>query len=682
MKSFEEIQFLQPTEKIIAPWKISWLAGIMLVLLQILAGPQRVSATTAMIFCNGNMGSASGLSSSQINGLRASGFTTMVLFTMTVQSNGNFTYGDGSLVCSNGSYFGPSNWATLLGQCRTAPTSILRIEMCVGGANDPSFDNIKNRIVADGTSSATVLYKNLQALKTTLGIDAIDYDDEHIYDSSSAISFGQMCSAVGMKVTLCPYTNPGYWNAVKSGLGNTVDYIYLQCYEGGAGNDPASWANSLGVPVSQVVSGYWDFERDTTFLNKMSGWSSEGCGGGFLWPSCTGCNPPADPGEMSQYANWILSAFGLIVTPAAAADVVGSQVNFVAAFGGAAPVSYQWKVIKGGTTNNIAGATNATLSLLNLQLTNSASYQLQASNANGITVGTPSSLTVSSGPAAVNNVITAFAAQTGRGPSGATGLAFTPTWITSSNNSLIAGRSPSSTSGNFSLENSGRSVSALTAGGNGAITVIDGPSGITTSTNYVTCGNGGGAGASIIYSLTGSATGYNLTNIMVYGGWGDAGRDQQAYTIYCSTISTPTVFTKLSTVNYNPSNPLSVQSATRATMTPASGALATNVAAVKFDFTSPSSENGYCGYSQIALFGRPTLTSVPPILSANLTMDLNGFVINFSSLSQGQSYQLQSSTNLSANTWTTETNFVATQSAAAFTNSILDVQKFYRLVAY
>jgi hypothetical protein len=677
-----KIQFLQSREKVFSPRQIFRFAGIMLVVLKMWAGPQRVSATTAMIFCNGNMGSASGLSSSQINGLKASGFTTMVLFTMTVQSNGNFSYGDGSLVCSNGSYVGPFNWATLLGQCRTAPSSILRIEMCVGGANDPSFGNIRDRIAADGSGSGTVLYRNLQALKTGLGIDAIDYDDEHVYDSSSAISFGQMCSAVGMKVTLCPYTNPSYWNAVKAGLGNTVDYVYLQCYEGGAGNDPASWASSLGVPVSQIIPGYWDFERDTTFLNKMSGWGSEGCTGGFLWPSCTGCNPPADPGEMSQYANWIFSAFGLIVAPAAAADVVGSRVNFVAAFGGAAPVNYQWKVIKGGATNNIPGATNATLSLINLQLTNSASYQLQASNIDGIFVSRPGSLTVSSVPAAVNNVITAFAAQTGLGPPGATGLPFTPTWIISSNNSLVAGRSPSSTSGNFSLESSGRSVSALTAGGSGTITVINGPFGITTSTNYVTCGNGGGAGASIIYTLTGSATGYNLTNIVVYGGWGDAGRDQQAYTIYYSTISAPTVFTQLSTVNYNPSNPLNVQSASRASLTPASGALATNVATVKFDFTIPTSENGYCGYSQIALFGRPTLTSVPPVLSGQSTMGSAGFVINFSSLFQGQSYQLQSSTNLSANTWTAETNFVATQSTASFTNSIFDAQRFYRLVAY
>ena len=41
-------------------------------------------------------------------------------------------------------------------------------------------------------------------------------------------------------------------------------------------------------------------------------------------------------------------------------------------------------------------------------------------------------------------------------------------------------------------------------------------------------------------------------------------------------------------------------------MTPAVGSLATNVAAVKFDFSISTFENGYCGYSEITLFGMAT----------------------------------------------------------------------------
>ena len=126
------------------------------------------------------------------------------------------------------------------------------------------------------------------------------------------------------------------------------------------------------------------------------------------------------------------------------------------------------------------------------------------------------------------------------------------------NNSLIAGQSPSGVSGNFSLEEPGRSVNSLTADGGGSISVISGTSGYTTSTNYVTCGNGGGAGASLIYTLTGSATGFNLTNITVYGGWGDSGRDQQLIRSCYSVVGTPATFIPLSTVNDLPSNPAAV----------------------------------------------------------------------------------------------------------------------------
>ncbi|MBC8096971.1 MAG: hypothetical protein H7Y43_14285 [Akkermansiaceae bacterium] len=580
-----------------------WLASLALVLFQIVAGSQRVSAaTTAMIFCNGDMGSANGLTPSQINGLRASGMTTMIIFTMGVAPNGDFTYG--GTICSNGVYVGPANWGSLLNQCRTQPSSITRIEMCIGAWGDPSWTNIKNLIAANGTNSSTVLYRNLVALKNALGIDAIDNDDESAYDSGSAIKFGQMCGSVGLKLTLCPYTNPGYWQAVKAGLGNICDQVYLQCYDGGAGNNPATWNTYFGG--LKVIPGYWDWERDTTFLTKMQAGKNAGCTGGFYWPSCTGCNPPAEANGMKFYADWILNTFNPVVKPVTAADVVGSQVAFTADFGGG-DLSYQWQVIRGGVTNNIPGATNTTLTLANLQLTNTASYQLQASNAAGVSVSSAGSLTVSSVPAAVNNVIAVYAAQTGLG----SGFAFTPTW-TIAPGSMIYGQTPSSTNGNFNLEpfGGGRSVNALTAGDSLTISQTGG----VTSTNYLTCGNGSSAGSSVIYTLTNtSAGGYSLTNITVYGGWLDAGRDQQAYTVYYSKVSAPTTFILLRSVNYNPANAANVPSATRATLTPASGALATNVAAVKFDFASPAAENGYCGYAEIGLFGVP----VSPVVATN-----------------------------------------------------------------
>src|SRR5208282_5243253 len=187
--------------------------------------------------------------------------------------------------------------------------------------------------------------------------------------------------------------------------------------------------------------------------------------------------------------------------PGTAATFVGDQVVFTAAYSNSPPANLQWLFISGGVTNVLAAQTNATLTLNNLQLTNSGSYLLKAVNATNsglVAYSTARPLTVSSLPAAVNNMVTAAAAQTGLGG----GTTFTPSWTVVTNGSLIAGQSPSTALGNFSEEAPGRSVNLLTAGGGSGITQIAGTYATTTSTNYVTCGNGAGpdgssAGSSI-----------------------------------------------------------------------------------------------------------------------------------------------------------------------------------------
>ena len=260
---------------------------------------------------------------------------------------------------------------------------------------------------------------------------------------------------------------------------------------------------------------------------------------------------------------------------------------------------------------------------------------------------------------------------------------YIPPWTIQTNGCLIAGRSPSTAVGNFSKEKTGRNINSLTAGGSLALTEIVGDPGfpITTSTNYVTCGNGGGAGSSLIYSLTNSPAGYDLTNITVYGGWADNGRDQQAYTVSYATVTAPADFVPLATVNYNPQIAGGIQSATRVTLTSSIGVLASNVAALKFDFASPASENGFCGYGAITVFGAAGI--IPQVgLSAFILEGADHFVMNVSGLLLGLSYTLQSTTNLASQAWITETNFVASQPAIALTNITTGVgQKFFRVMS-
>jgi len=283
-------------------------------------------------------------------------------------------------------------------------------------------------------------------------------------------------------------------------------------------------------------------------------------------------------------------------------------------------------------------------------------------------------------PLPAESVIITTTNQTGNGSG-----AFTPTWTVVTNGSLIAGKLPSSSSGNFNMEPfmGTRNVKSLTDGGSLAITTGGSP--VTTSSNYVTCGNGNGAGASVTYTLTGSSTGYDLTNIVVYGGWGDNGRDQQAYTVYYATVSAPTNFLALARVNFNPSIAGNLQSATRVAITSSTGLLASAVAAVKFDFTSPTSENGYCGYSELTLFGLPTPVVVPVATNpTNITAQLlSAGTLKLSWPSDHTGWRLQRQTNSLAQGL--GTNWVDVAGATTTNALILPVNPasgsvFYRMI--
>ena len=318
-------------------------------------------------------------------------------------------------------------------------------------------------------------------------------------------------------------------------------------------------------------------------------------------------------------------------SPASAATYVGDQMIFTAAFDSSPPALLQWQYINGGVNQNIPGATNSTLVLTNVQTANSGYYQLEginATNSRGVAFSTPVSLTVSSVPVAVSNLITVCSAQTGWGITGDTtsqypGLVsalFYPTWIIATN-SIIAGDTVEGGQvtvgpGNFALNQAGGNPDQLS---DGVIGYFDYWPGVGSSLTEVTCGPIS-AGQSVTYTLpVVGGTGYDLTNIVVYGGWGDAGRDEQNYEVLYATVDSPTVFKHLVTVDYLPADPNAFQSATRTMIIPATSVLARNVAAVEFNFSPPGGtpENGYEGYSEIQIGGglaapvAPIITSQP-----------------------------------------------------------------------
>jgi hypothetical protein len=183
------------------------------------------------------------------------------------------------------------------------------------------------------------------------------------------------------------------------------------------------------------------------------------------------------------------------------------------------------------------------------------------------------------------------------------GASFTPTYTPSSTD-LINGLTPSASSGDFALELAG-GLPALTDGVYGTITQ---PGGAPDRTHGAFATAGNTAGTTVTYTLNTAASplGYDINSIVVYGGWNDNGRDQQLYQVLYSTTANPTNFINLASANFNPTVPADTQSATRTTIAdPTAGRLATNVAALRFNFLNP--ENGYTGYAEIDVLGSATV---------------------------------------------------------------------------
>lgn len=211
---------------------------------------------------------------------KASGFTTLIAFAMHVDADGTLEIGGGP-VCSNGVYIGPGNWGSLVSALKTPPTTVTRYEVCIGGWQDSSYDNIKSLVLAQGTGPGSILYRNFQALKNALpGIDAIDDDDEQTYDLASSTSFANLLGGLGYKFTFAPYTQQTFWTSLYNAVTN-CDYIYLQCYSGGAGNSPTQWNTAFGHGV-KVVPGQ---ESNTSNPANYRTWTTQtGVQGGFYYP--------------------------------------------------------------------------------------------------------------------------------------------------------------------------------------------------------------------------------------------------------------------------------------------------------------------------------------------------------------------------------------------------------------
>jgi len=171
-----------------------------------------------------------------------------------------------------------------------------------------------------------------------------------------------------------------------------------------------------------------------------------------------------------------------------------------------------------------------------------------------------------------------------------------------------------------------------------------------------------------------NGTGYTITNLNTYTAWQDDGRENANYAVSYSADGTN--FLPIASVDYNPSA-YPTQDGTGGTLTSLAVTNLAGVRYLKWDF-SAAQQNGGVGYTEVAAYGQPGLAPGPVVVGVTRTG--TSFVIEVSGLSIGQSYTLQSATNLLSSAWVVETNFVAAQAIGVFTNSTTNcAQKFYRV---
>ena len=237
-----------------------------------------------------------------VNTLKASGYTFGILFNVHVNADGTLVT-DGETICRNGEYvFGNTSpyYVDDVNALLTGNTSILRLEHCIGGWDNHAYKNIADLVKADesvggGTGPNSILYRNFKALKDAIpAVIAVNNDIEHDYDFEPHVQFHIMLYDIGFKTTIAPYHwsyKSSYWEKFVDGIQEArpgaVDRNYLQCYGGGAGNNPNDWKIG-GLPIYGSFDieggnlGSWNPISKVT--DKLNGWKeSAGIVGGFYW---------------------------------------------------------------------------------------------------------------------------------------------------------------------------------------------------------------------------------------------------------------------------------------------------------------------------------------------------------------------------------------------------------------
>ncbi len=257
-----------------------------------------------------------------IKKLRESGFTYAILFNVHVAEDGTLMT-DGDTICYNGKYVFDSKhpyYQQDVADLKAEHSSITRIEICVGGAGDGSYANIRKFINSKGTGSTTMLYRNFRALKRAVPeIDAVNNDIEADWNVDTSAKFHIMMANIGYKTTFCPYNNKDYYwvplyNQIRASKPNAIDRIMVQCYDGGAWNANSNTLRTWNFEgISERHAGLMYYSNDWSVANNLAQfqqWKDDGAAtGGFVWVY------NSEEWDLNAWASGMNRIFGAITVP-------------------------------------------------------------------------------------------------------------------------------------------------------------------------------------------------------------------------------------------------------------------------------------------------------------------------------------------------------------------------------
>ncbi|HEY0141779.1 MAG TPA: hypothetical protein VGF48_12850 [Thermoanaerobaculia bacterium] len=257
------------------------------------------------------------LNQSQLSSIQQSGFTTVILWTLHVDPDGTLVYND-TVIVRDGIFANTFNYLQpLVQQLKAEGSTVKNVLFCIGDAGG-DFQNIQTLLATP--QGKLTLERNFSALSTALSIDGYDFDDEDLYSADVDTQLTNILRANNkMIITYCPYMSQNVWNdALKevwgelAGMvGQPVRWWNLQCYSGGAGNDPLLWAQGLpeNVGITDrygfIVPGY-DASVDSVdrIQQHFLRFAGSGINGGFIWGSTSVFDSPNTPAD---YANAIIN---------------------------------------------------------------------------------------------------------------------------------------------------------------------------------------------------------------------------------------------------------------------------------------------------------------------------------------------------------------------------------------